>query len=143
MKIIDVTSYLNYEDILYKIIEQDTHLYNATNYTMLYKYFVKEQPGNHGLIKGFVYGASLRFKLVFESAPEYTVFQTLATMINQTCESNKKNKIMLWYSQINGKLQCHELIKLLPIEGEPYYYSEFTIPRNEITIPSNEIKKGT
>jgi ribosomal protein S18 acetylase RimI-like enzyme len=90
------------------------------------------QAGNHGVIKGFIYGNSLRFKLIFNNAPQFAEFQTLAKMINQTCEENKKNKTMLWYSQIHDKLQCHELFMLLPTTGDSYYFSVYTMPRNII-----------
>ena len=134
MKITDITDDSDHDNdnILLELIERDTHLYNASNYATLYKLALEGQTGNHGIIKAFVYGNSLRFKLIFENAPENTEFQALAKMINQICEANKKNRIMLWYSQIHGNVQCDELFKLLPIAGEPYYFSEYIMPRNAI-----------
>lgn len=100
MKITDITDDSDHDNdnILLELVERDTHLYNASNYATLYKLALEGQTGNHGIIKAFVYGNSLRFKLIFENAPEHTEIQALAKMINQTCEANKKNRIMLWYS---------------------------------------------
>ena len=108
------------------------NLYDPAFFNIIKQLLLTGNDGNIAIFRAFTYKNSLRFELILRENPCIEMIDYLVDEINKLVSVCTKDKILLWYSQINGF--SNALFDRLGEYVDPYPFFMFRLNRDDIHI---------